>query len=205
MAKRGSVKLNIQRGAGVAEFRQFLADLESAYLALYFLPVGDGVRRLSRRLPLLIDYMGIEPFEVYFGNPRRSEDGAIYPKDQLEIAAISIHSPGWVELIGSLNPLQQIREYLKDRHERKKDRAWRSETEKHRALVELEILRLQAERERTGVISDFYELLERMDISPEERQRILWDRLGKPMSQLAHHQDTGLLGSQNDNIDGVKD
>lgn len=198
--ERGKIKLNIERGAGVAEFRSFLADLEGAYLALYILPVWARTRSFRRRF--LIDDLDFELFDPYHRSPSQLVGTDIYPEDQLEISRISIRSPGWVELLGSLNPLQQIREYLKDRHERKKDVEWRSEAEKVRAHVELDILRFQAERERIGSISAFYELLERIDLSPEERQRILWERLGTPMMRLARHQDTGLLGSQNNEVDG---
>jgi hypothetical protein len=104
-------------------------------------------------------------------------------------------------LLGSLNPLQQLREYLKDRHERKKDRDWRGDAEKERALLENEILQIQAERGRIGVIGEFNELLQRMEISPEDRQRIIWERLGPAMTRLGRHQDTGLLGSQHDGAD----
>lgn len=195
MPERGAVKLNIERGATVAEFGAFLVDLEGAYLALYSLPTIDRAGRLRRRF--LIEYLDWDILgPVYRSTPAPA--GPIYPKDQLEISRITIQSPGWVELIGSLNPLQQLREYLKDRHERQKDRVWRSDAERHRAQLELEILRLQAERERTGAIADFYELLERMEVSAEERQRILWERLGGPMMRLGQHQDSGLLGNQSD-------
>lgn len=196
MPERGAVRLNIERGATVAEFGTFLADLESAYLALYSLPTMNHSRRLRRRF--LIEYLDWDVLGPVYRSAA-APTGPIYPRDQLEISRITIQSPGWVELIGSLNPLQQLREYLKERHERQKDRDWRSDAEKHRAQLELEILRLQAERERTGAIADFYELLERMELSAEERQRILWERLGGPMMRLGQHQDSGLLGNQNDN------
>ncbi|MBO9714243.1 hypothetical protein [Sphingomonas sp.] len=198
MPERGSIRLNIQRGAGVGEFAQFLTDLEGVYLALHLLPNERTLRRYRGRQSFYLEGLEWAPSYLDASDLRGSE---LYPLDQLEIVRISIQSPGWVEVIGSLNPLQQIREYLKDRHERKKDRAWRCETEKERALLEIEILRLQTERDRIGVIGQFYELLERMEINPEERQRLLWERLGAPMMRLSHHQDTGLLGSQDDDID----
>jgi hypothetical protein len=101
-----------------------------------------------------------------------------------------------VELIGSLNPLQQLRDYLKDRHERTKDNKWRSDAEREKAHLELEILRAHAEREQIGAIAYFYELLERINLTDEERQRLLWERLGGPMLRLGQHQDSGLLGDQ---------
>lgn len=204
MIERGTVRLNIERGAAVREFQEFLADLESAYLAIYLLPSRKELRDFERSIRFPVELFGLD----FVGLHRRQISGSgaaeIYPPDQLEITRITIQSPGWIELCASFNPLQQLREYLKDRHERKKDKEWRWETEKQRALAELDVLRLQAERERTGAISDFYELLKRMDISPEQRQKILWERVGTPLARLARHQDSGLLGSQNDNIDERK-
>lgn len=196
MPERGLVKLDIDRGASVVEFGRFLADLEHAYLAIYSLPSLNDLRRPRRRF--LIDYLDLDLLDLWPTGHRVPVGGPVYPDDQLAIARISIQSPGWVELIGSLNPLQQLREYLKDRHERAKDKEWRSAAERDKAYLELEILRTQAERERVGAISDFYELLERMELTEEERQRILWDRLGGPMMRLGQHQDSGLLGDQRD-------
>lgn len=199
MPDRGSIKLNIQRGADVGEFARFLLDLEAAYFALLYLPNGRTLRRLRR--DHLAGLMDPEVFAANYARPRGADAREPYPKDQLEIARISINSPGWVELVGALNPLQQLREYLRDRHERRTDRSWRHETEKEKALLENAVLREQAERERISTIRDFYDLLEHMDVSPEARQRILWERLGPVMMRLGHHQDTGLIGTQNDDID----
>ena len=61
------------------------------------------------------------------------------PKDLLEIASISIHSPGFWEVLGGLNPLQQIREYLNDRHKRRQDREFREAAEKKKLEIENEL------------------------------------------------------------------
>lgn len=199
MAERGSIKLNLQRGAEVSEFARFLNDLESAYFALLYLPDRRTLRRL--RHDYFMNPSDAEFFVANHGGPDFIETNERYPKDQLEISRIRINSPGWVELVGALNPLQQLREYLKDRHERSADRSWRHASQKERALLENAILREQAERERFGTIREFYEMLEQMDVSPEMRQRMLWERLGPVMMRLGHHQDTGLIGTQNDEID----
>ena len=204
MAERGNVKINIQRGASVGEFVSLLADLEEAYVTLYLLPIERFGRRFRLPLSFLIEYIGIDLFGLHHDEWRKRKGVEIYPEDQLQIDRISIQSPGWIDLIGSLNPLQQLREYLKDRHERKKDLDWRGDTERERAELENEILRQQVAKEATGVIREFNELLREMDISSEERQRIIWERLGPPLMRLGRHQDTGLLGSQNDSIDRRK-
>lgn len=55
----------------------------------------------------------------------------LIPKESLVISKINFNSPGFWEMIGALNPLTQIREYLNDRHKRKKDKLlWESETAK---------------------------------------------------------------------------
>lgn len=203
MVKRGNVRINIERGAKVAEFKDFLDDFERAYISIYSLPSNDEWRSIRRRLPFPIEFLGIGFFSTRTSDFSNTQARNIYPPDQLEITKIKIQSPGWIEFLASLNPLQQIREYLKDRHERKKDKDWRSENEKDRAFIELDILKIQAEQARTGAIRDFYELLEHMDIRSDERQRILWEHVGAPLARLGRHQDSGLLGSQNDNIDGI--
>ena len=206
MIERGTIRLNIQRGASVAEFKDFLDDLELAYLAIYDLPAREVWRYLAR----MRRFDGFFPEDISMLRQTRLRSANVFPPDKLEITRISIQSPGYIELLASFNPLQQIREYLKDRHERKKDKEWRWESEKQRANAELDILRIQAEREgtqaereRTGAIKDFYDLLDRMGLPPEEKQRILWERVGVPLARLSRHQDNGLLGSQNDNIDGA--
>ena len=203
-SERGTVILNIERGATVAEFKAFLDDLEGAYFSIYQLPSREWMRSFLKFGHFPLEFLDAGIFNFGGSRVERLSPTDVYPPDQLEINRIKIQSPGWIELIGLLNPLQQIREYLKDRHERKKDKEWRWESEKQRAMAELEVLRIQAERERTGAIKDLYALLAQMDIRPEDKQRILWERIGTPLTRLARHQDTGLLGTQNDNIDGYR-
>jgi hypothetical protein len=151
-----------------------------------------------------MDYIDVDFFgPAHWVNPQATE--LVFPTDQLEISRINIQSPGWLEVSGVAGILEQIREWLKDRHERKKDEDWRDQADKERAQVELEILKAQAERERTGAIADYYKLLEEMGYSAEERQRMLWERLGAPMMRLGQHQDTGLLGDQCDHADDQPD
>ena len=205
MIKRGKMRLNMQRGASVTEFKEFLDDLELAYLAVYELPNQKTWQNLERRFRFPLELMDPSFFMQRLIGADRLHSADVFPPDKLEITRISIQSPGWIELLASLNPLQQLREYLTDRHERKKDKEWRWESEKQRAIAELDILRIQAERERTGAIKEFCDLLDQMDIHPDEKQRIVWERVGAPLARLARHQDSGLLGSQNDNIDGHKE
>ncbi|HEY6551228.1 MAG TPA: hypothetical protein VIY71_08535 [Solirubrobacterales bacterium] len=64
-----------------------------------------------------------------------------------------LQSPGFWEFVGALNPLEVLRKYLNDHHERKKDREYRQAAE-HRhleienALRELDVIERIAALER---------------------------------------------------------
>jgi hypothetical protein len=205
MVERGTVRINIERGATVVEFKSFLDDLEHAYLAIHALPSRREGRRFSRLVDFRYEYLGIDFFGDRYADAERYLSADTYPPDQLEITKIKIQSPGWIELFASLNPLQQIREYLKDRHERKKDKEWRWDSEKMRAMAELDLLKIQARHGEAVALREFYGLLKDMGVNQDEIDKAIWERVGTPLSRLARHQDSGLLGSQNDNIDGYRD
>jgi hypothetical protein len=205
MIERGTVRINIQRGATVVEFKSFLEDLEQAYLAIHALPSRSERKSLKRQYRFPPNFFNSDFFENRYANAARYRAEDTYPPDQLEITKIKIQSPGWIELVASFNPLQQIREYLKDRHERKMDKEWRWESERMRSEAELDLLKIQARHGETVALREFYSLLKDMELDQDQIDRIIWERIGTPLSRLARHQDNGLLGSQNDDIDGHRD
>lgn len=183
----------------MSEFGQFLAHLEDAYLALYTLPTDRSWRSLLRG-PASLDLwlasriLGTEDFAASPWSRRRLRPAEVYPEDRLTVTKISIQSPGWAIFEGVAGPLETLRKFLNDRHERKRDEAWRDATDHENAELENELLRAQAERERIGAIRDYNDLLKEAGLTDDERQRVLWDRLGLPMQRLGRHQDSGLLG-----------
>jgi hypothetical protein len=58
------------------------------------------------------------------------------PSSPLVVSRVVLTSPGFWEFLGSLNPLEVIRQYLTDRHEREKDRDYRSRAEAERLAIE---------------------------------------------------------------------
>ena len=131
----------------------FLSDLEHAYdSALLFDATIDGMRRAARDFPF-----PRYPFALDFGWPpgrrgvRRTRDWPPTPEEvasfvprseQLVLSAVSLASPGFWEFLGTLNPLEILRKYLNDRHERRKDRDYRESAERRR--LELENLTLES-------------------------------------------------------------
>lgn len=132
-------------------------------------------RRPKNILPNLIDLQGKIDF-----------DRIVLPIDRLVISKVNIQSPGFWEVIGSLNPLQQIREYLKDRHERKKDKKYKNRQEEE--LAELEII------ERSDkIINQRIETLKSLGYSDLEIRQIITAMIVHPLNRLGKHQDNGQI------------
>lgn len=110
----------------------------------------------------------------------------VLPADRLVISKVNIQSPGFWEVLGSLNPIQQIREYLKDWHERKKDDRYRSRQEEE--IGELEI------QERKGrIISQSIETLRNLGYNDAEIRQLVTAMVIQPLNRLGIHQDNGKI------------
>lgn len=79
----------------------------------------------------------------------------ISPEEVLIISKVNFNSPGFWEVVGSLNPLTQLREYLNDRHNRKKDKlTWENEA----AKAILDNRRLELENKKLEIENNELEL-----------------------------------------------
>ena len=110
----------------------------------------------------------------------------VLPSESLMINRVNIQSPGFWEFLGSLNPLQQTREFLKDRHERNKDKNYRSRQEEE--LGELSIM-----ERKNNIVNQKIEILKRLGYSEAEIRQLVTSMVLKPLNQLGKHQDIGLI------------
>ena len=97
-----------------------------------------------------------------------------------------LQSPGFWEFLGRLSPLEVVRQYLADRHERRKDREYREAEEKRRLRLENELLENRVMRERIGIARDLGAT--KKDLAP-----LLNELVFKPLQQLDQFQDRGLI------------
>src|SRR5437867_9575133 len=86
------------------------------------------VRQLLTAIDTAYNYVLLaEQFIVYPADARtrviaqalegRHRFGRMVPlSDRILVKSVELHSPGWWEFLGKLNPLEQIRLYLTDRH-----------------------------------------------------------------------------------------
>lgn len=198
--EHGLLIIAAERGGTTEELTSFLSDLQNAYIALYLLDKWSlDLHRLRRRVPLEFLLDAGYPF-AQFGLPWTLplDPQHIIPHDRLVVARIRIESPGFWEFVGSLNPLQQIREYLNDRHKRRQDREYREPSEKERLELENELLKLQIYEKQNTVLRERIEIMKELGYSNEEIERRLWSSVGEPLSRLGKHQDTHLIGGSHD-------
>ncbi|RCW27662.1 hypothetical protein DFR48_102146 [Ciceribacter lividus] len=183
------LRIAAHRAGGVDEIVRFLSDINAAYEACYFFEVR--LTRWQRR------YIFEAPSHTWLEpnlSVNATEPSSILPEFQLELTKVSINSPGFWEFLGALNPLQQMREYLKDRHERLKDKDYRNLSEKERLQLENELLRAQVIKAKHDVLRDRVSLLREMDMSDQQIAELVWRSVGVPLAKLGRHQDAGLIG-----------
>jgi hypothetical protein len=113
----------------------------------------------------------------------------LLPSDTLIINKVNIQSPGFWEFLGALNPLQQIREYLNDRHERNKDKKYRSRQEEE--LGDLSIM-----EKKNNIVSQRIEILKGLGYSETEIRQLVSSMIIEPLNKLGQHQDRGLIEGQ---------
>lgn len=115
-------------------------------------------------------------------------DQIVLPEDRLYLAKIEIASPGWIELIGALNPLETLRKILQDRHTRRQDREYRES-------AEAEKLAIENRQRRVQLAKDEYELLKRMNFPEDKIRVVLTAHIFEPAERLERVVDAGLIDS----------
>ena len=180
--------VNGPRLGRVEEIGGFLATLDQVYEHLYAfdLLVDEAKRRHAETEP-----------QWRLGAPRRPRirlrsirrpNVLVLPEDRLRIERVRFESAGFWDFVGALNPLEVLRQYLRDRHERQRDRDYRS-------AAEAERLRLENERLKTEIARDRMQLLREIGIPEEQIRDAVTRHLVLPLSRLDTFQDSGLIGS----------
>lgn len=189
-----TLRLLTSRGGSVAEITIFLQDLESSYNKLYLFNTAmdyfdlDNPRFRRRYFPW--DEFGLPGFR--FSVSEMSSE-SILPEDRLTIRQIQVASPGFWEFLGSLNPLQQIREYLNDRHKRRQDREYREKSEAEKLALENELIQKQILEKENSILHDRIRIMKEIGLSNKEIRSLIWGNVGRPLIALSKHQDTGLI------------
>jgi hypothetical protein len=199
MPEQARLRIYGQGGVEVELLVSYFNDLKHAYESiLLFEATIDGMRRAARPFPF-----PPYPFGLDFGWPtpgrrrgaRRTlnwpptaeEVASFVPgTEQLILAAVILGSPGFWEFLGTLNPLEVLRKYLSDRHERRKDREYRESAERRR--LELENMHLESE-----VISERVRIAKEIGATDRDLAPLLNVLIDKPLEALDRYQDKGVI------------
>jgi hypothetical protein len=136
----GYMRVEGEGGRPASEIRGLLKAWESAY---------QIVARIELEGERVIDFL---EWLERVGPPRRYWSpflgmGTVRVEgdvgSRLIVSRVVLESPGFWEVFGSLNPLEVLRKYLNDRHERSKDRNYRSDAEHERLAIANALGRLQ--------------------------------------------------------------
>ena len=214
--ENSTLRIKAERLGTIREVKQLLTDFENAYNRIYALDfivdtlTSDNERKLQslkERLRYWEKHWRHhypEPFfyellnDKYFLPSGENQinllelqskldiDKIVLPADRLSISKVNIQSPGFWEFFGSLNPLQQIREYLNDRHERNKDKKYRSRQEEE--LGDLSIM-----EKKNNIISQRIEILRGLGYSETEIRQLVMNLVIEPLNKLGEHQDNGQI------------
>jgi len=110
----------------------------------------------------------------------------VLPEDHIYLRSVVIHSPGFWEAVGALSPLECIRKYLNDRHERRKDRDYREKAETAKLNLENEKLRTEIAKEQIAVLKS-------LGVPEDKIREALTRYVLDPLKKLEYFQDVNLI------------
>jgi hypothetical protein len=183
------LRLNSHGGIAVEDARDILLSFEQAYNSISrFDSFVAAVQQIDQYIPLprqnkLVSLFGYEllgyPGSQYFIDP-------FFDAVPLELSAVQLASPGFWEFVGALSPLETIRDYVNDRHERIKDKEWRDDILHRKAEHENTILENQAVRERIDILRS-------LGYTDDEIRSLTSQQIVLPLRGLGKLQDRHLI------------
>jgi hypothetical protein len=195
-----SVRVIARRSGTVSELTAFLRDFEAAYNRLYLVEHSWSAGWRGRR-PFQLGMFWESEYWRLNQPIDKHETELIVPDDVLMVTRVSIGSPGFWEFLGSLNPLQQIREFLNDRHKRRQDHEYRELAEKEKLVLDNELIQSQILEKQNSILRERVEIMRDAGFSEKQIREFVWSSVGKPLSQLGRHQDARLIeGISGDNL-----
>jgi hypothetical protein len=198
MPRQGLLRIHGHGDVEVERVTSYLSDLRFAYDAiLIFETTIEGLLRDFREFPepwYQARFFGGRQFiprrgmqQVRSWPPSSEEIAPLVPvSEQLLLSSVKLASPGFWEFLGKLNPLEVVRQYLNDRHERRKDKEYRESAEKRRLLLE----NLSLENK---VIAERLKLAKEFGATDRDLAPLLNGLVFKPLTALDRHQDHNVI------------
>jgi hypothetical protein len=158
------LKITGNAGLPLTEIRRFLQSIETLY---------HGVSTIESMAATQRDLLR------QINGPTQIDDSVFdaAADDSLVLNAAELHSPGYWELLGQLNPLTFLRDLLQDIHERQKDRSFRNQAEADALVLKNLLL-------KNRVLKEQITLLEKAGVDGEDIRALLMRQLLPPAREL---------------------
>ncbi len=189
--KKGKLIVRASKIGSVEEVIEILTKIETAYNAFYILEnlFFNGPKYVIRHFDLE-SIMAIKPNENH----------------KLQVNEVTFNSPGFWEFLGNIGPLVQLREYLKERHDRTKDREFKNKKEKEKMRIENERLQIDNDFQQkkndfelkimaAKVMTENIRVLEQMNYTKEEIKMLTMHLIVNPITDLNSLLEEGQLES----------
>jgi hypothetical protein len=200
MPSQESVILRIHGDTGIRidELQALLGAIDNAYNSIWVLDDSlSGVRHYRNHELWWFDGPGIRWSRKLAGSawpPSPEAISTLVPsRHRLLLRGATFNSPGAWDFIGKMNPLEVLRQYLSDRHERRKDREYRENAEKRKLELESERLELENQLLAGQVLAQRIEVAKSLGLRDEDIAPQLNVFLSRPLRQLERYQDQGLI------------
>lgn len=181
------LRINTETLGDIRQIIDYLQLLEKAYNHLYafdFIVTEAKLRHIELNKSRYSFQGNTSPVRAI--PSVRKPETVVLPEDRIQVSSIVIKSPGFWEFIGNINPLEVLRKYLCDRHERKKDTDYRNHQEQERGALENEKLRVE-------VVHEKVKLLKELGVPENRIREALFKHVIQPLGELDAVQDRGLV------------
>jgi hypothetical protein len=159
-------------------------DAHSGFIA--FDRMVSDVGRWYREFPFPRPYLGGSALWFPDWDPEHVAESFVFGDELLLVGRVELGSPGFWEFLGSLNPLEVIRQYLNDRHRRRQDRQYREREEARQLGLENDLREIEVLSERLRVAREY-------GVPEEALAPLLQGLLGRPLGSLGNLQDRGVI------------
>jgi hypothetical protein len=185
MPSRGVLRIHSWGGISVEDARDLLWTVEHCYDSIY--AYEAFVEAATEGWDLKVPW-GFLRREGLWLQPGISPHEFVSLRYRLILRATQLRSPGFLDFLGKLNPLEVMRVFLNDVHERRKDREYREDAERERLQLENAIRRTELAEKQLG-------LLKAMGITEAELAYLRNRFILQPLRQLGDMQDRRPIGS----------
>jgi len=194
-------------GFRVLRVSNFLTALEETYNGLFLLNSLLDEQTFPANVVLrdehgdIVQQRTLRSFRRYYRlltTPQSLRRAAlvIQPKCRLQLRSVELHSPGTWKFVGDVIPIDAIRKWFRDAHERRKDKKYREAAEEESLeldnklkTAEIDNRDLENELKRLEIFDRKIELAKKLGATEEDLKPLLRNLLYRPLKRLEQYDD----------------